>query len=79
MTTYTILIHDRRWAEPVSLEAVLADDARACEFAHERLVSSIDCVAVEVWHAGRKLHREAAGHRRQKLSTKIRSILSTRA
>jgi hypothetical protein len=80
MKTYRILIHDRRWAEPVSMEAVLADDARACEFARQRLVSSIHCEVVEVWHAGKELYREAAaGHRRQKLSTKIRSILSTRA
>jgi hypothetical protein len=79
MKTYTILVHDRRWAERVTIEAVLADDARACEFAHERLASSIDCEIVEVWRAGKKLYREAPGHRRQKLSTKIRSILSTRA
>jgi hypothetical protein len=79
MRTYTIRIHDRRWAEPVSMDAVLADDARACEFAHERLVSSVDCAVVEVWHAGREVYREEAGHRRRWLGTKIRSILSTRA
>ena len=79
MKTYTILVHDRRWAEPVTLEAVLADDARAAEFAHERLATSIDCAAVEVWHDGTQLYREAAGHRRRSLGRKIRSILSARA
>ena len=60
MKTYTILVHDRRWAEPVTLEAILADDTRAREFARERLVTSTAGEAVEVWHAGRMLYREAA-------------------
>jgi len=59
--TYTIVVHDRRWRGPMTLAAVLAHDARACEFAHERLVTSRDCEAVEVWHAGRRLYLEATG------------------
>jgi hypothetical protein len=45
----------------VTLSAIVAGDARACEFAHERLVTSRDCEAVEVWHAGRRLYLEATG------------------
>jgi hypothetical protein len=60
MKDYTILLHDRRGAEPLTLSAIVADDARACEFAHERLVTSRECEAVEVWHAGRRLYLEAS-------------------
>jgi hypothetical protein len=56
MKTYRILVQDRRHAEPLALDALLANDARAREFARERLANDRDCEAVEVWHAGRQLY-----------------------
>jgi len=44
----------------LTLAAELAHDARAREFARERLASSTDYEAVEVWREGLKLfHAEA--------------------
>jgi hypothetical protein len=55
--TYTIVVHERRGREPMTLMAVLAHDARACEFALERLGAAGDVEAVEVWRNGAKLYQ----------------------
>ena len=55
--TYTIVVHDRREREPMTLTAVLAHDARACEFGLERLGASVGIEAVEVWCNGVKLYQ----------------------
>ena len=52
---YRILVHDRRWREPVELAAEMARDERACEYARERLASSDYYDAVEVWRGEVKL------------------------
>ena len=57
MKTYTIVVHDRREREPMTLTAVLAHDARACEFGLERLGASVGIEAVEVWCNGVKLYQ----------------------
>jgi hypothetical protein len=57
--TYTIVMYDRRGREPVTLTAVLAHDARACEFALQRLGASVDIVAIEVWRNGAKLYQQS--------------------
>ena len=57
MKTYTIVVHDRRWRGPMTLAAVLAHDARACEFALQRLGASRAIEAVEVWRNGAKLYQ----------------------
>ena len=46
---YTIVVHDRRSGEPLRLATEMAHDARACEFARQRLASSPHITAVEVW------------------------------
>lgn len=43
-----------------SAAAELVHDARACEFAHQRLTSSPNHRAIEVWREGTKLHQAAA-------------------
>ena len=53
--TYSILVHDRRRPETTSLVAELAHDARAIDFARERLDSSAHYQAIEVWREGVKL------------------------
>jgi hypothetical protein len=58
--TYTILVHDRRFRRPVTLTAELAHDARAAEFAHQRLNASPDHEAIEVWRDRVKLYHLAA-------------------
>lgn len=55
MKTYRILVHDRRNAAPIELVAEMARDARAQEFARERLASSADVAAIEVWSGPVKL------------------------
>ena len=57
MKTYTIYVHDRRLRQQVMLAAELADDRRAHEFAEERLASSDDYSAVEVWEGDVRLYR----------------------
>ena len=57
MKTYTIVVHDRRWREPMTLAAELAHDARACEFARQRLGASDDIEAIEVWRNGARLYQ----------------------
>ena len=51
MKTYKILVHDRRCPEPIFLTAEMRHDQRACEYARERLRSSADYDAIEVWRA----------------------------
>jgi hypothetical protein len=55
VNAYTILIHDRRWRRPLVLDAEMARDARACEYAREQLASSSHYAAVEVWRGAVKL------------------------
>lgn len=49
MKAYRILVHDSRLGETVELAAELRGDARAREFARERLASSDHVKAIEVW------------------------------
>jgi|HubBroStandDraft_5_1064220.scaffolds.fasta_scaffold176707_2 hypothetical protein len=55
MKAYRILVHDLREREPVVLAAELAHDARAHEFARDRLSSSAHLAAIEVWRGSVKL------------------------
>ena len=55
MNAYRILIHDRRRRRPVVLDAEMARDARACEYAREQLASSNHYAAIEVWRGPVKL------------------------
>ena len=57
MKAYRILVHDLTQPEPVVLAAELAGDRRAREFARERLASSRDYAAVEVWDGPVRLCR----------------------
>ncbi len=62
--TYRILVHDLTAHEPVVLNAELAGDSRAREFARERLASCADYAAVEVWRGAVRLCRLGADHLR---------------
>ena len=55
MKAYKILVHDDREADPIELAAELAHDARAQEFARQRLASSDHFAAIEVWRGPVKL------------------------
>lgn len=55
MKAYKILVHDVREADPIELAAELAHDARAQEFARQRLASSDHVAAIEVWRGAVKL------------------------
>ena len=57
MKAYRVLIHDLASAETVVLTAELAGDRRALEFARERLASSPDYAAVEIWDGPVRLCR----------------------
>jgi hypothetical protein len=57
MKSYTIYVHDRRLSQRVILAAEFADDRRAHEFAQQRLASSDDYSAVEVWDGAVRLYR----------------------
>ncbi len=57
MKAYRIFVFDRRLAEPIRLAAELRHDARAREFARERLASSAHYDAIEVWEGGSQLLR----------------------
>ena len=65
MKTYRILVHDLGQSEPIVLAAELAGDRRAREFAHERLASSPDYAAVEVWDGAVRLCRVGADEMRR--------------
>jgi hypothetical protein len=55
VNVYRIFLHDARNAEPIELAAEFGRDARAHEFAHERLASSPYYEAIEVWRGSVKL------------------------
>jgi hypothetical protein len=55
MKTYRILVHDRHCQGPITLAAEFAHDNRAREFAGERLASSSDYAAIEVWDGAERL------------------------
>ena len=49
MKAYRILVQDNRMSGTVELAAEMRGDARALEFARDRLASSEHVYAVEVW------------------------------
>ena len=49
MKPYRILVEDRREGAPSELAAEFAHDARACEFARQRLDTTPMMAAIEVW------------------------------
>jgi hypothetical protein len=49
MKAYRILVDDRREDAPRELAAEFAHDARACEFARQRLEATPLMAAIEVW------------------------------
>jgi hypothetical protein len=57
MNTYRILVHDAHGGAPTVLTAELASDARALEFAHERLAAHPEVAAIEVWIGAARLRR----------------------
>ncbi len=59
--TYTIYIHDQRYAVPTLLTAEMADDARVRDFARERLAQSEHYRAVEIWEDDRLVGEIRAG------------------
>lgn len=64
MKAYKILVHDDREGDPIELAAELAHDARAREFARDRLASSAHIMAIEVWRGPLKLCRFTSGQLR---------------
>ncbi|HEY3798885.1 MAG TPA: hypothetical protein VGL58_11080 [Caulobacteraceae bacterium] len=60
MKSYLILVFDSREQEPIQLNAEMAHDARAGEFACERLESSRYFTAIEVWRDQTKVFERAA-------------------
>lgn len=61
MKSYRILVNDLRAEAPAELAAEFAHDARAREFARQRLEASPSMKAIEVWRDRLKLCRfEAA-------------------
>ena len=63
MKAYRVLVHDLRERAPIELTAELASDARANEFARERLASSASYMAIEVWRGEVKLLHLRSGLR----------------
>jgi hypothetical protein len=49
MKAYKILVHDDRERDPIEFAAEMAHDARAQEFARQRLASSSHVAEIEVW------------------------------
>jgi len=64
MKAYRILVQDSRLGGTVELAAEFRSDARAREFACERLASSDHVKAVEVWAGPIRLCRYASDARR---------------
>jgi hypothetical protein len=55
--TYTVYVHDHRYAAPTLLLADFASDERAREFAAQRLAASAHYFAIEVWEDEGRLLR----------------------
>ena len=62
MKTYTLYVHDGRYAVPTLLTVEMRDDERVRQYAVQRLTESPHYHAVEIWEDDRKVgHVEAGG------------------
>jgi hypothetical protein len=51
--TYTLYVHDGRYAVPTLLTVEMRDDERVREYAAQRLAESVHYKAVEIWEDDR--------------------------
>ena len=62
MKTYTLYVHDGRYAVPTLLTVEMRDDERVREYAAQRLAESVHYSAVEIWEDDRQVaHVTAEG------------------